>query len=297
MERHPHTRSRNKRALPALAAQRKGQRADDTFGHTLVKSLTDTPDKVSGKPLTKAKVLVVHRTGFVRSGVLWLLAKSMQFATCGETDDAPTARELFLRLKPDLVLLGLTLRGGDGIQLIKDFRNLNPAAATVVLSASDDALSVRRAFRAGARGYLSIDDASEMLRAFDEISNGRAYVSAGVLPIILGSFVACKKESPGSEMNSLSDRELEIFSFIGRGFSVSQLAIELHVSVKTIETHEMRIKGKLALRSAAELREKARGWMAKSAVNLMRRHSEREPQLRKIVLGAPVLLACISYPL
>jgi DNA-binding NarL/FixJ family response regulator len=235
---------------------------------------------VSGKPLTKLKVLVVHRAGFIRSGALSLIAKSTQFVTCGETDDAPTARELFLRHKPDLVLLGLTLRGGDGIQLIKDFRNLNPAAATVVLSASDDALSVRRAFRAGARGYLSIDDASEMLRAFDEISNGHAYVGAGVLPVILESFAAGKKESPGSGMNSLSDRELEIFSFIGRGFGVSQLAMELHVSVKTIETHEMRIKGKLALRSAAELREKAREWMAKSAVNLMRRHPEREPQLR-----------------
>ncbi len=138
----------------------------------------------------------------------------------------------------------------------------------------------RIAFSVGARGYLSIDDASEMLRAFDEISNGHSYVSAGVLPVILGSFVAGKKESPSYEMNSLSDRELEIFSFIGRGFSVSQLAIELHVSVKTIETHEMRIKGKLALRNAAELREKAREWMAKSALNLMRRHSEREPQMR-----------------
>jgi DNA-binding CsgD family transcriptional regulator len=72
----------------------------------------------------------------------------------------------------------------------------------------------------------------------------------------------------------LSDRELEIFSFIGRGLSASELAIELHVSVKTIETHEMRIKGKLALRSAAELRQKAREWMAKSAVNLMRRYQE-----------------------
>jgi DNA-binding NarL/FixJ family response regulator len=235
---------------------------------------------VSGKPLTKLKVLVVHRAGFIRSGALSLIAKSMQFMMCGETDDAPTARELFLREKPDLVLLGLTLRGGDGIQLIKDFRTLNPAAATVVLSASDDALSVRRAFRAGARGYLSIDDASEMLRAFDAISHGHPYVSAGVLPVILEDFAAGKKKSLGFEMNGLSDRELEIFSLIGRGFGVSQLAIELHVSVKTIETHEMRIKGKLARRSAAELREKAREWMAKSAVNLLRRHPEREPQLR-----------------
>ncbi len=246
--------------------------ADDTFTESLRKSLSETPENVSGKSLTKAKVLVVHRAGFVRSGALSLIEKSMQFVACGETDDARTARELFLRHMPNLVLLGLRLRGGDGIQLIKDFRNLNPAAATVVLSASDDALSVRRAFRAGARGYLSIDDAPEMIRAFDAISKGHAYVSAGMLPVILENFGAGTKESTSLEMNSLSDRELEIFSFVGRGFSVSQLATELHLSVKTVETHAMRIKVKLALRSAAELREKAREWMARSAVNQMRHH-------------------------
>jgi DNA-binding NarL/FixJ family response regulator len=289
VRKHRHTQPRNERQPPArklnaeddsetFREQTGGQRqrADDTFDGTLIKPLTETPDSVSGKPLTKAKVLVVHGTGLVRSGVLWLIAKSMQFVTCGETDDAPTARELFLRHKPALVVLGLTLRGGDGIQLIKDFRNLNPAVATVVLSGSDDALSVRRAFRAGARGYLSIDDSSEMLRALDEISNGRAYVSAGMLPVILESFAAGKKEWPGFEMNRLSDRELEIFSFIGRGFSVSQLAIELHVSVKTIETHQMRMKEKLALRGAAELRQKAREWLARSAVNRIREDPEPE---------------------
>ncbi len=237
------------RALNPKSNTRKKQAPDNRSVYGSKKSLTAEPDDVSGKGPTKAKVLVVHRIGFVRSGVLSLIAKSMQFMACGETDEAPLARELFVRHKPKLVLLGLTLRGGDGFQLIKDFCKLEPAAATLVLSQRNDALSIRRAFRAGARGYLTLDAAAEMVRAFDEISAGRVYVGASVLPLI---------------------------SFIGRGFSVSELAIELHVSVKTIETHQMRIKEKLALHSAAELRQKAREWLARSALNRIREDPESE---------------------
>jgi len=229
---------------------------------------------VSGKSPTKAKVLVVHRIGFVRSGVLSLIARSMQFAVCGETDAAPLARELFLRHRPQLVVIGLRLSGADGIQLIKEFRNLNPAAAILALSEHADAFSAQRVFRAGARAYLTIEDAPELLRAFEEILVGHPYVGASVLPVILSNFANGGKNSRSSEISSLSDRELEIFSFIGRGVSVSELATELHVSVKTIETHQMRMKEKLALRSAAELRQKAREWLAKSAVNRIREDPE-----------------------
>ena len=246
----------------------------NVFAHGIKKSPTEAPDDVSGKRLTKAKVLVVHRIGFVRSGVLSLIAKSIQFTACGETDEAPLARELFLRHKPDLVLIGLRLCGADGIQLIKEFRSLNPAAAILALSEHADAFSAQRAFRAGARGYLSIEDAPELLRAFDEISTGRPYVGASVLPLILSDFAGGTKGSRSSDINSLSDRELEIFSFIGRGLSVSELASELNVSVKTIETHQMRMKEKLALRSAAELRQKAREWLARSALNRIREEPE-----------------------
>jgi len=240
------------------------------------KSLTQKPDDVSGKGPTKAKVLVVHRTGFVRAGVLSLIAKSMQFVVCGETDEAPLARELFLRHKPHLVVVGLRLCGADGIQLIKEFRCLNPAAAILALSEHADAFSAQRVFRAGARAYLTTDDAPELLRAFDEISTGHPYVGVSVLPLILSNFAAGSKGSHNSGVDNLSDRELEIFSFIGRGFSVSELATELHVSVKTIETHQMRMKEKLALHSAAELRQKAREWLAKSAVNRIREDPESE---------------------
>jgi len=203
----------------------------------------------------------------------------MQFVVCGETDEAPLARELFRRHNPPVVLVGLRLYGADGIQLIKEFRSLNPAASILALSEHADAFSAQRVFRAGARAYLSVEDAPELLRALEEISTGHPYVGASVLPLILGNFAAGTKNSRSSDIHSLSDRELEIFSFIGRGVSVSELATELHVSVKTIETHQMRMKEKLALHSAAELRQKAREWLAKSVVNRIREDPESE--LRK----------------
>ena len=272
---------RKDRRLAARALNRQrntGQKRsiDSRSVHGSKKSLTEEPDDVSGKRPTKAKVLVVHRIGFVRSGVLSLIAKSMQFAVCGETDEAPLARELFLRHKPHLVVIGLRLSGADGVQLIKEFRSLNPAAAILALSEHTDAFSAQRVFRAGARAYLSIEDAPELLAAFSKISTGHPYVGASVLPLILNNFAAGGKNSRSSDINSLSDRELEIFSFIGRGVSVSELANELHVSVKTIETHQMRMKEKLALRGAAELRQKAREWLAKSALSRIREDPESE---------------------
>jgi DNA-binding NarL/FixJ family response regulator len=270
------TRPRAARALNPRGNTREKHRPDYRPVHRSKRSLTETPDDVSGKGPTKAKVLVVHRIGFVRSGVLSLIAKSMQFMVCGETDDAPLARELFLRHKPHLVVVGLRLCCADGIQLIKEFRSLNPIAAILALSEQADAFSAQRVFRAGARAYLSIEDAPELLRAFDEILMGHPYVGASVLPLILSNFAGGSKNSRSSDINTLSDRELEIFSFIGRGVSVSQLATELHVSVKTIETHQMRMKEKLALHSAAELRQKAREWLAKSTVNRIREDPDSE---------------------
>ncbi len=268
------TRRHAAHALRPQRDTREKQRPEKQSVYGVRKFLTKVPDDVSGKNLTKAKVLVVHRIGFVRSGVLSLIAKSMQFAVCGETDEAPLARELFLRHKPRLVVVGLRLPSADGIPLIKEFRHLNPVAAILALSEHADAFTAQRVFRAGARAYLTIEDAPELLRAFDEILTGHPYVGASVLPVILSNFANGSKNSRSSEINSLSDRELEIFSFIGRGVSVSELAIELHVSVKTIETHQMRMKEKLALHTAAELRQKAREWLAKSAVNRIREDPE-----------------------
>jgi DNA-binding NarL/FixJ family response regulator len=215
-----------------------------------------------------------------------LLAESGRFVVCGQTETASTARELFEQQCPELVVAGLTLRGGDGIGLIKDFRKLHPTSRTLVLSKRDDALAVQRAFRAGARAYLiAADDTSEILEALDRILAGEFYASASVGRRLLENLASGQIKSNDSKVNALSNRELQVFSLFGRGYGATQLAAELHLSVKTIETHQMRIKEKLGLRSAAELSKKASLWMCDVARRQLNRapFARSRPSLNRIV--------------
>ena len=224
----------------------------------------------------KSKVLIVHHAPLVRSGLAGLIDASDRFTVCAQTGDAPRAREMFVEYQPHLVLLGLTLHRGNGIELIKDFERLNNTVRTLVLSAREDPLSIQRAFRAGAHGYLGIeDDGSEVLKALDWISAGYLYASTAVTQRLLESLASNEIEPARSEVKPLSDRELQVFSLIGRGFGASRLASELHLSVKTIETYQAHIKEKLGLRSAAELNDKAARWTLHS----MRRNR----QLKKLL--------------
>jgi DNA-binding NarL/FixJ family response regulator len=231
------------------------------------------------RQLAKMKVLIIHHAPLIRSGLAALIDANDRFAVCAQTDDAPTARDMFGQYQPEMVTLGLTLRRGSGIELIKDFSKLNNAARILVLSAHQDALSIQRAFRAGAHGYLAIeDDTLEVLNALDQIAAGYLYASANVSQRLLTNLANGEIEPARSEVKPLSDRELQVFSLIGRGFGASRLAIELHLSVKTIETHQAHIKQKLGLRSAAELSEKAAHWTLHS----MRRNL----QLKKLLKTA-----------
>jgi DNA-binding NarL/FixJ family response regulator len=208
-----------------------------------------------------------------------LIEATDRFAVCGETDDAPTAREMFVKHQPRVVAVGLTLRRGGGIELLKDFRRLDNTVRLLVVSAREDPLSIQRAFRAGTHGYLTLDDdSSEVLKALDRISEDHLYASPSVMRSLLKSLATNEIEPARSEVKALSDRELQVFSLIGRGFGASRLATELHLSVKTVETYQAHIKQKLGLHSAAELSEKATHWM----VNSMR----RAVHLRKLVKTA-----------
>jgi DNA-binding NarL/FixJ family response regulator len=227
----------------------------------MTKSPIDAPMKV----VAKIKTLIIHHVPLVRSGLVALIEATGRFTVCGETDDAPTGREMFLQRQPRVVALGLTLRRGDGIDLIKDFRRINTAARILVVSAREDPLTIQRAFRAGTDGYFALeDDSSQVLQAFSRISEGHLYASASVTLRLLKSLATNEIEPTRSEVKALSDRELQVFSLIGRGFGASRLATELHLSVKTIETYQAHIKQKLGLQSAAELSEKATHWVLQS---------------------------------
>jgi len=244
-------------------------------GSSTRKSPIDSPMTLNGM----IKVLIIHHAPLVRSGLVALIEATGRFAVCGETDDAPTGREMFVKNQPRLVALGLTLRRGSGFELIKDFRRLDRAARLLVVSAREDPLSIQRAFRAGTHGYFALeDDSSEVLQALSRISEGHLYASASVTFRLLQSLATNEIEPARSEVKALSDRELQVFSLIGRGFGASRLATELHLSVKTIETYQAHIKEKLGLHSAAELSEKATHWVLQS----MRRNL----QLKKLLKTA-----------
>ena len=213
----------------------------------------------------KIRVLIIHHAPLIRSGLIGLLEANERFAVCAQTDDAPTAREMFVKYQPQLIALGLTVRRGSGIELIKDFRQLNRAARVIVLSARKDPLSIQRAFRAGVHAYIAVeDDSTEVLKALSKVATGQLYASASIMRCLLESLATNQIEPARSEVKPLSDRELQVFSLIGRGFGASRAATELHLSVKTIETHQAHIKEKLGLDSAAQLSEKAAHWMLHS---------------------------------
>lgn len=212
--------------------------------------------------LKRLSVLIVHHAPLMRFGLTTLIKSNRQFKMIGETGDAPVARRLFADASPALVVLSLTIHHGDGISLIKDFKKINPAARALVVTARTDSLSVQRAFRAGARGYVvTEDETAEVLHALERIAAGELYASGIIARGLLQMLASGLVETLGDVCGQLSDRELQVFRLIGSGFGTSRVAGELHLSVKTIETHRQRIKQKLGLTNGSELTHRAAQWV------------------------------------
>lgn len=210
----------------------------------------------------KLSVLIAHHAPLMRFGLTKLVESNRQFKVIGDSGSAPVALRMFSENAPDLVITSLTLQHGDGIALLKDFKKMNPAARVLVVTVRTDSLSVQRAFKAGARGYVVTDDETvEVLHALERITAGELYASGtvarGLLQMLANGSVETRRDGCGQ----LSDRELQVFRLIGSGFGTSHVATELHVSVKTIETHRQRIKLKLGLSNGAELTRRAAEWM------------------------------------
>jgi DNA-binding NarL/FixJ family response regulator len=229
------------------------------------------PDKLLVKnltgPLAKTKVLIVYQPCWICRAMRSLIDGIEGFAVCAETEDARSAIALFERHQPEVVVLGLGLAHGDGLQLIKILLKLAPAVLILVLSDDVSAMSIRRALRAGAVGYLTVEHGDlELPTALDAITcRGHRYISQGLWGTLIKSFAPSLVGRPHIGADLLTDRELEVFSSIGRGSGILETAKELGVSIKTVETHQIHIKRKLKLSSAIELRKYATCWMAKRA--------------------------------
>lgn len=206
------------------------------------------------KSETTARVLIVDDHPIVRQGLVQLLNGESDFVVCGEADSARKAMGAIAELKPDLVIVDVVLQGSNGIELIKNIIAQWPDLPILVLSMHDESLYAERALRAGAKGYVMKQEATEELTgALRRILNGQIYVSEELKNKMMRQAIDRKATEDASPIGMLSDRELEVLHLIGQGHGTRQIAEELNLSVKTIESHRAHIKEKLNLKTAPEM--------------------------------------------
>jgi DNA-binding NarL/FixJ family response regulator len=209
----------------------------------------------------KCRVLLVDDHPIVRQGLALLIDREPDLSVCGEADGAHSAFHAITTLRPDIVVLDISLSGPDGLDVLKDIRMKTASLPVLILSMHDESIYAERAMRAGANGYIMKQEATEkVLVAIRRILQGEVYLSDRLTSAMLQQFVRGTAQAKKSPLVNLTDRELEVFRLIGEGHGTRQIADELHLSVKTIESYQAHIKEKLALRNARELVQHAIEW-------------------------------------
>jgi DNA-binding NarL/FixJ family response regulator len=209
----------------------------------------------------KYRVMLVDDHPLVRRGLAEVIGREPDLETCGEAGDVAEALTEVERTKPDIVVIDLTLRTGHGIELLEKLKTRDPSLKTLVSSMHDETLFAERVLRAGARGYITKQEAPEALvRAIRQVLRGELYLSPRMTSRLLNRVVVggSTQEDP---VQNLSNREVEVYEMIGQGLTIQQIATRLHLSPKTVETHREKVKQKLNLKSSAELNRRAVQWV------------------------------------
>ena len=209
----------------------------------------------------KVKILIVDDHPVVRDGLSTILNHEQDFQVCGQTDDAPEALQAIAELNPDIAIVDISLKSSDGIELTKTIKARYPKLFVIVLSVHDESVYAERVLLAGAKAYLMKDAISDnIVKAIRTVSRGEIYVSDAVAKKFLHIIAGDKAGNAKTAIDNLSNREFETFRLIGQGYKASQIAEQLHLSVKTIETYRLRIKEKLGLDNAAQLLQYSITW-------------------------------------
>jgi DNA-binding NarL/FixJ family response regulator len=225
-----------------------------------------TPSKPAAKPPTK--ILIVDDHPMMREGLAQLISNQPDMLVCGEAGDAREALEKVCLLKPNLVLADITLPGRNGLELIKDIQALEAGVAVLVISMHDEAFYAERVLRAGGRGYvMKQEGGKKIMEAIRQVSGGKIFVSEKMSAKILEIFSGHRTENAESPVESLTDREFEVFQLIGQGLGTKEVAGQLRVSPKTVEVHRANIKTKLKIQSMTELIRYAVRWVESENAN------------------------------
>ena len=206
------------------------------------------------------RILIVDDHPLVRSGFAQLIGDCPDLEVCGEAGDMAEALDQVETTQPDLAIIDLSLAGGSGLDLIERIKSRNKDILMLVASMHDESLYAERVLSAGARGYINKQEAQDrIIQAIRTVLSGKVYLSQAMTERMLSGMVDA--DGGKRDIESLSNRELQVFELIGQGVATSQIAEQLNLSIKTIETHQAHIKKKLGLSSAHELTQRAIRWV------------------------------------
>jgi DNA-binding NarL/FixJ family response regulator len=218
------------------------------------------------EPATKkARIFLVDDHPIVRQGMKELIEQEPDLTVCGEADNHLHALRGIAAAKPDGAIVDISLnKDMGGLELIKDLKVQFPDLPVLVLSFHDENVLAERALRAGAKGYVMKEQATEkVLIAIRRILKGEIYLSERLASRMLSQVVdrGSRTAPPATSVDLLTDRELEVFQMIGRGLGTRRIAEDLHLSIKTIEAYRMHIRDKLKLKNGTELLQHAIQWV------------------------------------
>jgi DNA-binding NarL/FixJ family response regulator len=212
-------------------------------------------------PKSKRRILIVDDHPMMREGLAQLIDHETDLCVAGQADNAAQALQAVSAILPDLALVDISLPDKNGLELIKDLQTLHPQLPILVVSMHDEALYAERVLRAGGRGYIMKQEGGKkLMEAIRQVLRGQIYVSDKMSAKILEIFSGRRAEAVTSPVESLSDREFEVFQLVGQGQGTRQIAERLHLSIKTVEVHRANIKRKLELKSATDLVRYAVRW-------------------------------------
>ncbi len=211
----------------------------------------------------KKKVLIVDDHPIIRDGLADLINKEKDVVVCGCAENIPQAMNAIKRLNPDIVTVDISLEDASGLELIKNIKTQHPGLPILALSMHQESFYAERAIRAGAKGYITKKQATKkVITAIRKVLGGQLYLSEEMKDKLLYSLIGGNEsDGSGSPTDRLTNRELEVFDLLGQGRGTRQIAEQLYLSVKTIETYRSRIKEKLNLSSGSELLQYAFQWV------------------------------------
>jgi DNA-binding NarL/FixJ family response regulator len=208
-----------------------------------------------------ARIFLVDDHPLVREWLATLLRQQPDLEVSGQAEDASSGLAAMIADPPDIAIVDLSLKTSSGLDLIKDLTEHLPGIQIIVLSMHEEIFYAERALRAGARGYVMKRESTDhMIEAIRTVQTGRVYANAQLLARLAERMVGHTAAASPGDVETLSDRELDVFRRLGEGQSTRRIAEELHLSIKTVQAYCARIKEKLRLANGAELVREAIRW-------------------------------------